>query len=161
MLSGCQGMRGGSDLVRGMGPPFARPRSSITGPAAMTGNPNSPEKRQMAEPRPAPEGADTGGMRSTADAGLSRAAQRSTEHAETDPVGPAPTENAGGVTQTPRPDPGDAGRTSAAMDDDEDKWRHEPREPVDESPLKSFGKSIGETLTGSVDDATPPPKTRR
>jgi hypothetical protein len=162
----------------------------------MASNPNSLEKRQMAEPRPAPEGADVGGMRSTADAGLGRATQRSTEHAEADPVGPASTGNASGGAAAPRLDlggkaePGSApgttdatrrpaaddraapagagaagderrgggspGRSSASSDDDEDEWRHEPRQPVDESPLKSFGKSIGETLTGSVDDPTPP-----
>jgi len=165
----------------------------------MASNPNSLEKRQMAEPRPAPEGADVGGMSSTADAGLGRATQRSTEHAEADPVGPASTGNASGGAQSPRLDlggkaePGSApGTTDAtrrpAADDraggsaggsavgnaggdqrasassdtrDEDEWRHEPREPVDESPLKSFAKSIGETLTGSVDDPTPPAKPGR
>jgi len=171
----------------------------------MTSNPNSPEKRRMAEPRPAPDGADVGGMHSTADAGLGRATQRSTEHAEADPLGPASTGDASGGAQTPRLDLGgkaepgsapgttgptgrpaaddravrDAGpgtpgneqrggpagerRASASPrneDEDEDEWRHEPREPVDESPLESFGKSIGETLTGSVDDPGPP-KTRR
>ena len=160
----------------------------------MTTNPNSLEKRRMAEPRPAPEGADVGGMRSTADAGLGRATQRSTEHAEADPLGPASTGNAGGGAQTPRVDlggkaepgsapgtTGPAGRPAvddragpgqrgvpageqrasvSTRDEDEDEWRHEPREPVDESPLESFAKSIGETLTGSVDDPRPP-KTRR
>ncbi|HEX2539985.1 MAG TPA: hypothetical protein VHM00_02770 [Caldimonas sp.] len=164
-------------------------------------NPNSLEKRQMAEPRPAPEGADVGGMASTADAGLGRATQRSTEHAESDPVAPASTGHASGGAQTPRIDmggkaepgsvpgttestrrpaadrqasgaPASSGRAagaggvggaeptgSGAVDDeDEDEWRHEPRPAVDESPLKSFGKSIGEALTGSVDDPPDPAK---
>jgi len=119
-------------------------------------HPDSPERRQMAEPRPAPEGADVGGMRSTADAGLERATQRSTERAETDPVGPASTGNAGGGAQTPRQP-----RPSGAFDDEEDEWCHEPREPVDESPLKSLGKAVGDALTGSVDDASPGRKTPR
>jgi hypothetical protein len=170
----------------------------------MTTDPKSLEKRQMAEPRPAPEGADVGGMSSTADAGLGRATQRSTERAEADPLGPASTGNASGAAQSPRLDlggknepgsapgttrpadrpaaddraardgspgsrsrgqPGDSRgdrRTASAPtgEEDEDEWRHEPREPVDESPLESFGKSIGETLTGSVDDPIPQ-KTRR
>jgi hypothetical protein len=167
-------------------------------------NPDSLERRQMAEPRPAPEGADVGGMSSTADAGLGRFTQRSTERAETDPVGPASTGNASGGAEAPRldlggkaepgsasgstetdrrptsdthadaravaardrprPGAGTAGelRPSGGFDDEEeDEWRHEPREPVDENPLKSFGKAIGDALTGSVDDPGPGPKTPR
>ena len=166
-------------------------------------NPDSLERRQMAEPRPAPEGADVGGMRSTADAGLGRYTQRSTERAESDPVAPASTGNASGGAKEPRLDLGgkdepgsapgsteadrrpasdrqadapaaaatarpaaDAGtagtpRPSGAFDDEEDEWRHPPREPVDESPLKSFGKAVGDALTGSVDDAGPDRKTSR
>ena len=142
----------------------------------------------MAEPRPAPEGADVGGMRSTADAGLGRATQRSTERAESHPIGPASTGNASGGAEVAAPRSGRQGRarvragndrgdrrprrgrhaptrrpTPAArarrradragarqraggIDDDEDEWRHEPRAPVDESPLKSFGKSIGDDV---------------
>jgi hypothetical protein len=44
-------------------------------------------------------------------------------------------------------------------EDDEDEWRHEPVPPVDESnPLKSLGKSVGDTLTGSGPAAPNPPK---
>ncbi len=67
---------------------------------------------------------------------------------------------------TPRPAPmrpagtgaGDAGaRRNDKGDDDEDEWRHEPVAPVDEkNPLRSLGKAVGETLTGS--DAPTPPK---
>ena len=43
------------------------------------------------------------------------------------------------------------GRRNA--DEDEDEWRHEPIAPVDEpNPLRSLGKAVGETLTGSDQD---------
>jgi hypothetical protein len=171
-------------------------------------NPKSMEQREMHEPQPAPEGADLGGLHSTAEAGVGRAMQRSTERGEADPIGPASTGNASGGAQTPRLDlggkaepgsapgttagdrrpaadargegapaggaagtgatgtstaggaSGGATRTSADWGDDEDEWRHEPREPVDENPLKSFGRAVGDALTGSVDDPAPakPPR---
>jgi len=142
----------------------------------------------MAEPRPAREGADVGGMASTADAGLERATQRSMESADADPVGPASTGNASGGAEAPRTDlggkeePGSAGGARAPTrrpaaddraavvagaaasasprspggnrsghDDDEDEWRHPPVAPVDEGPLESLGKAVGDPLTGSVD----------
>jgi hypothetical protein len=154
--------------------------------------PPSPEQRKMAEPQPAPEGADLGGMASTADAGLERATTRSMENADADPVGPASTGDASGGGEAPRVDlggkaaPGSAGGASDAPnrpasdarasppradagarpapntpsdawreDDDEDNARHSPVAPVDESPLESLGKSVGEALTGSVDDPRP------
>jgi len=131
----------------------------------MASNPNAPDKRRMTEPGPAPEGAEVGGMRSTADAGLGRALERSAESGDADPPGPGSAggrRDAGAITagHEKRGSTGSAGRTPPPPDDDEDEWRHEPREPVDESPLESFGKSIGETLTGSVDDPVPP-KPRR
>ena len=58
-----------------------------------------------------------------------------------------------------RPTGGDVGgmapprcRSPGATDDedDEDEWRHEPVAPVDEpNPLRSLGKAVGETVTGS------------
>lgn len=132
----------------------------------MASNPNSLEKRRMTDTGPVPDGADVGGMRSTADAGLGRALQRSAENAEADPAGRGSAGDASGGAAASSTDhekrgaPGNARRMPAPLDDDEDEWRHEPREPVDENPLKSFGKSIGETLTGSVDDPVPP-KPRR
>ena len=55
---------------------------------------------------------------------------------------------------------GAAGRAGTAAtdaptqrDDDEDEWRHKPVAPVDEpNPLRSLGKAVGETLTGSDAD---------
>ena len=45
-------------------------------------------------------------------------------------------------------------------DDDEDEWRHEPIAPVDESnPLRSLGKAVGDTVTGSGPN-TPTPRKR-
>lgn len=136
--------------------------SSIHESTAMT-NPDSLERRQMAEPAPAPEGADVGGMQSTADAGIGRATERSAERAGAEPVAPPATGNAtgkargaGGEAQSPRQP-----RPSGAFDDEEDEWRHEPREPVDESPLDSFGKAVGDALTGSVGDAGPERTTSR
>ncbi len=44
--------------------------------------------------------------------------------------------------------------TGAAFDDEEDAWRHAPVEPRDESnPLKSLGKAVGDTVTGSEGSA--------
>ena len=44
-------------------------------------------------------------------------------------------------------------------DEDEDEWRHEPIAPVDEpNPLRSLGKAVGDTLTGSDQDTSGPPK---
>jgi len=43
--------------------------------------------------------------------------------------------------------------------DDEDEWRHEPVAPVDETnPLRSLGKAVGDTITGSGPDAETPRK---
>ena len=51
------------------------------------------------------------------------------------------------------------GATGDRNDDDEAEWRHEPVAPVDESnPLKSLGKAVGDTLTGSGPAAPAPPK---
>jgi len=43
--------------------------------------------------------------------------------------------------------------------DDEEEWRHEPVAPVDETnPLRSLGKAVGDTITGSGPDAKTPRK---
>ena len=53
----------------------------------------------------------------------------------------------------------DAGTKRAPQDDDEDEWRHEPIAPVDESnPLRSLGKAVGDTVTGSDPATRVPPK---
>ena len=40
-------------------------------------------------------------------------------------------------------------------EDDEDEWRHEPVAPVNEpNPLRSLGKAVGETVTGSDPDTS-------
>lgn len=52
----------------------------------------------------------------------------------------------------------DAGATPRD-EDDGDEWRHEPVAPVDESnPLRSLGKAVADTLTGSGNDAPAAPK---
>jgi len=44
-------------------------------------------------------------------------------------------------------------------EDDEDEWRHEPVAPVNEAnPLRSLGKAVGETVTGSGQDTAKPRK---
>jgi hypothetical protein len=49
--------------------------------------------------------------------------------------------------------------TPATQADDEDEWRHEPVAPVDESnPLRSLGKAVGDTVTGSGPDTPAPSK---
>jgi len=50
---------------------------------------------------------------------------------------------------------GSTGATSNDEDEDEDEWRHEPVAPIDEgNPLKSLGKAVGDTVTGSSSDAS-------
>jgi hypothetical protein len=59
-----------------------------------------------------------------------------------------------GATVGTRPTSAEANR-----DDDEDEWRHPPVAPVDEAnPLRSLGKAVGDTLTGSGPDAPTPSK---
>ena len=41
-------------------------------------------------------------------------------------------------------------RVKRDHEDDEDEWRHEPIAPVNEAnPLRSLGKAVGDTVTGS------------
>ena len=63
-------------------------------------------------------------------------------------------------TRPAEPGATDAGAKRDARDDDEeDEWRHEPIAPVDETnPLRSLGKAVGDTVTGSDPDARVPPK---
>ncbi len=132
-------------------------------------------------------GADVGGIRETADAGLGDALERRAERRDEDPRGRAATGEGFGAATAPHPRvdlggksaPGSAGSTSGASErsasedratpvrgeaggaptpDDEDEWRHEPVAPVDESPLKSLGRSVSEVVTGTLDDATGKPK---
>ena len=50
-------------------------------------------------------------------------------------------------------------RAKRGDDDDEDEWRHEPVAPVNEpNPLRSLGKAVGETVTGSGQDTAAPRK---
>ena len=44
------------------------------------------------------------------------------------------------------------------LDENGDEWRHPPVAPKDESPLKSFGRSISETVTGPLADKDGKPK---
>jgi hypothetical protein len=62
-----------------------------------------------------------------------------------------------------RAQPVTGGRSPSADEggrgDDDDEWRHEPVAPVDEpNPLRSLGKAIGDTVTGSDRDTPAPPK---
>ncbi|HSC64443.1 MAG TPA: hypothetical protein VLD35_12455 [Caldimonas sp.] len=99
----------------------------------------------------------------------------STEQAELDPRAtgtsagnPAPGSDAAGAAterparagQTERRSRADAGSTQRSDDDEEDdEWRHEPVAPVDEpNPLRSLGKAVGDTLTGTEPDPPEPSK---
>jgi hypothetical protein len=44
------------------------------------------------------------------------------------------------------------------LDDNGEPWRHPPVAPRDESPLKSLGESISETVTGPLKDKPGAPK---
>jgi len=58
-----------------------------------------------------------------------------------------------------RPIRADVGGPAAPPDDAEEEWRHEPVAPVDEAnPLRSLGKAVGETVTGSDADTPTPPR---
>ena len=43
------------------------------------------------------------------------------------------------------------------LDDNGDAWRHPPVAPKDEGPLKSFARSVSETVTGSRPDKADKP----
>jgi hypothetical protein len=59
-------------------------------------------------------------------------------------------------TDPPTAEPG-----KRPTEDDEEEWRHEPVAPVDESnPLRSLGKAVGETVTGSDPDRATTPRKR-
>lgn len=115
----------------------------------------------MAEPGKRPTGADVGGVRATGESGVADGAQRSTERADVPAVGHAA---ARAATTGPAAGPGIARSENANADaDDDDKdadeWRHPPVAPVDErNPLRSLGKAIADTVTGSDADTPRPPK---
>ena len=44
------------------------------------------------------------------------------------------------------------------LDDNGDEWRHPPVAPKDEGPLKSFARSVSETVTGPLADNDAMPK---
>lgn len=72
-----------------------------------------------------------------------------------DPSMPEPRKRPAGVGTGPAGTPA----TRADADDDEDEWRHEPVAPVDEpNPLRSLGKAVGDTVTGSGADTPASPK---
>jgi hypothetical protein len=114
--------------------------------------PINPADPPMAEPGKRPSGGDVGGALAAPDAGVADEIQRSTERAEA------------GAGTPPRSAPRAAGRGAVADAstrdaDDEDEWRHPRVAPVDESnPLKSLGKAVGDTVTGSEIDAPARPK---
>jgi hypothetical protein len=147
---------------------------------------DDPRDPPMAEPGKRQSGADLGGMRASADGGLGEATQRSMERGDDD-AGPASTGDGSSAGATPRTDlggkaePGSApgatrssvrpaadesgaskapagGTAKPGWEDDDEPWRHAPVAPKDESPLKSFGRSISETVTGPTEDKTGKPK---
>jgi len=141
----------------------------------------------MAEPGKRRQGADVGGILQSADGGTADALQRKSERRdETARSGAATGEGsrsapgAGAVPAGPGTGPapaaspvrraagardarvGDAKPGATGFDDEEAEdgpWRHEPVEPVDESPIESLGRSVSEVVTGPLDGADGKPKT--
>ncbi len=108
----------------------------------------------MAEP--GKQQAGVGGMSRSADAGLADAARRSQERGNEQPAAREAKPAARPSRPAGAPASG-AGPAAKGFDDDE-PWRHAPVAPRDESPLKSLGRSVSDTVTGSTDDKPPKPK---
>jgi len=71
-----------------------------------------------------------------------------------DPAKPEPGNRPAGAGTRP------SGAPTKRDDDDEDEWRHEPVAQVDETnPLRSLGKAVGDTVTGSGPDTASIPDT--
>lgn len=128
--------------------------------------PTDPRNPPMAEPGKRQTGADVGGMRANADAGLADASQRASERRDDDGAGRAATGggSAGGTVSSgqqagkPASSPAPASAPATApggskpkpgWDDDDGPWRHAPVAPNDEDPLKSLGRSVSDVVTGS------------
>lgn len=122
----------------------------------------NPADPPMAEPGKRPSGADVGGTRSTVQGGVADAADRSDANAAPSPATDAAPSGSPAATPTRARGisaPDVAARPGKQSDDDEEEWRHEPVAPVDESnPLRSLGKAVGDTVTGSGPAADRPPK---
>jgi hypothetical protein len=132
---------------------------------------DDPRNQPMAEPGKRQSGSDVGGMSASADGGLGDAAQRSMERRDEDATGRAATGDGSAGGAVPRVDPGgkaapapapssrpSAGTATPDQGDDDEPWRHAPVAPKDENPLKSFGRSISDTVTGSSGDKPDKPK---
>ena len=104
--------------------------------------PVNPADPPLAEPGKRPTGSDVGGIRATPQAGVAEAARRSSERGDD-----AATVPAGAATVPARARSSGSERADA---DEEEEWRHEPVAPIDETnPLRSLGKAVGDTVTGS------------
>ena len=115
--------------------------------------PAHPTDPPMAEPGKRPTGGDIdlGGKAAPGSApGVSAATDRP---ASKDRAAPSRGPRRGdGIGAT------DAG-SKHSDEDDEEEWRHEPVAPVNEAnPLRSLGKAVGETVTGSGQDTAKPRK---
>jgi hypothetical protein len=120
--------------------------------------PVNPTDPPMAEPGKRPTGGDVGGVIAAPQTGVADSAQRSKEKGGN----PAPGRARGGDPAPGRVGSGTAAPEASAQreEDDEDDRRHEPVAPVDEpNPLRSLGKAVGETVTGS-DPGTDTPRRR-
>ena len=120
--------------------------------------PVNPADPPLAEPGKRPTGSDVGGIRSTPQAGVAEAARRSSERGDD-----AATVPAGGAAIPALAATVPAGARSSgsarADEDEEEEWRHEPVAPIDETnPLRSLGKAVGDTLTGSEGQTPVRPK---
>jgi hypothetical protein len=93
-------------------------------------------------------GSDVGGVRSAPEASSAGATPAADDRAA--PARPAAPRAAAASPS--------GGAAKPGWDDDEEPWRHAPVAPRDEGPLKSFGRSISDTVTGPVEDKPAKPK---
>ena len=107
--------------------------------------PADPADPPLAEPGKRPTEGDLVGKAAPASAPGTSA--RSDRPASDDRATPPRSGQRGGATG--------AADAAPQRDDDEDEWRHEPVAPVDEpNPVRSLGKAVGETVTGSDPDTS-------
>jgi len=104
------------------------------------------ERPPMGEPGRRHSGASTGGVAESTTPGVQDALQRSTESGLDEAPGTGTGDASGGGVSS--------GRSAAAS-------QHHPGEPRDEGAVESFGRAIGEVVTGSDKEDIDPRRPRR
>jgi len=107
--------------------------------------PANDERPPMGEPGRRPSGASTGGVAESPTQGVEDALQRSSER---------------GLDEPTAASTGDASDAAATARDREVEPHH-PEEPRDEGALESFGRAIGEVVTGSDEEDIDPRRPAR